>query len=157
MAFNRKMTKTDIVKDLFIKMGDHINVGSFPEGGFKHIKLSADKIGHLIDETKRCGGKVRACFDFGSVPSEEKYRDFADLLAAFEKMTGVRLSKDDFFFQTKNDHSLPNFDFVGEVSERMQMLVVRYYYAHQSGAKTFDDMLKVCDDTMHFHLFTVSD
>lgn len=96
-----------------------------------------------------------AYFNLGSVPSEKKTSEFKDLVAAFEKVTGVRLSTDDFMSKIcdETDEKIPNFNFIPTVTDSMDMLAVEYYFSFNEGADSFLDRLTVCDTGMNFHLF----
>lgn len=143
------------MKDLFISMGEKVSVRNFVDGTLRHHEMPAPEIAGLIEKTRSSGGKVQAYFDFGSVPSEKKTREFRDLLDAFEKVTGVRLSKNDFKAESDDPtgEGLPNFNFIPTVTEKMNMLAVEYYFSHNQGSDSFDAMFSVCDTGMNFHFF----
>lgn len=148
------------MKDLFISMGDRVNVRNFTDGSFAYRSVSASEVQELAQETRSGGGHVRAYFDLGPVPSEKKMREFRELVAAFEKMTGVQLSSDDFFTSEAESSSgdrMPDFNFTPTVTDAMNMLAVEYFFSLSEGAESLKDGLSVADDTMNFHFFEYMD
>lgn len=145
------------MKNLFISMGDAINVRNFVAGSLTYSEINASDVAALVEGTRSGGGRIRAYFEFGSVPSKKKQRDFRDLVAAFAKITGVQLTAADFTTEACVDgETLPNFNFVPTVTDDMNMLAVEYYFAQREGAKDLFEGLEVCDDSMNFHLFEKS-
>lgn len=145
------------MKNLFISMGDTINVRNFVAGSFTYREINASDVAALVEKTRSGGGRIRAYFEFGSVPSKKKQRDFRDLVAAFAKITGVQLTVEDFTTQTGEDcETLPNFNFIPTVTDDMSMVAVEYYFAQREGAKDIFEGFEVCDDSMNFHLFEKS-
>ena len=145
------------MKNLFISMGDTINVRNFAAGSLMYCELSASDVADLVKKTRSGGGQIVAYFEVGSVPSKKKQRDFRDLVAAFAKITGVQLTVDDFTTKASTDGEiLPNFNFIPTVTDDMSMLAVEYYFAQREGAKDFFEGLEVCNDSMNFHFFEKS-
>jgi len=143
------------MKDLFISMGESISVRNFTDGSLRYREMSAIEIAPFIQKIRENGGKVMAYFDLGSMPSEKKNREYHELLDVFEKVTGVRLSRDDFMSQDgpETGDALPNFNFIPTVTDSMSMVAVEYYFSHNEGSSSFDDMFTVCDTGMNFHFF----
>ena len=142
------------MKNLFISMGSGISVRNFTDGPLIYRKLEASDIAALVEETRAAGGEVRAYFDFGSVPSEKKKRNFRELLASFEKITGVQLTADDFTAkESPEGETLPNVNFIPTVTDDMRMLAVEYFFSVREGAEDFLERFEVSDHSMNFHLF----
>lgn len=142
------------MKSLFISMGNDISVRNFTNGPLIYRKLDASDIAALVEQTRAAGGELRAYFDFGSVPSEKKRRDFRELLTAFKAITGVHLTADDFTAkESPEGEILPNFNFIPTVTDDMRMLAVEYFFSLREGAEDFLDRFEVCDHRMYFHLF----
>lgn len=143
------------MKDLFISMGESVSVRNFVEGDVRYRQLEADEVLPLIERVRAQGGKVQGCFEFGSMPSEKKRREFHELRAAFKSMTGAALTTDDFLARAEEEEgeTLPNFNFIPAVTDEMSMLAVEYYFVQAPEAKSFDDMFSVCDTGMRFHFF----
>lgn len=143
------------MRDLFISMGEGVSVRNFRDGSLTYRELPTAEIAPLIQKVRENGGKVMAYFDFGSVPSKKKSREYHELLDAFEKVTGVRLSREDFMSRadTETGDTLPNFNFIPTVTDKMNMLAVGYYFERTQGADSFDDWFRVCDTSMSFHFF----
>ena len=142
------------MKKLFISMGDHISVRNFTDGALMYRELPASDIADLVTETRAAGGKVSACFEFGAVPSKKKKRTFHELLAAFEKVTGVQLTVEDFTVKEQPDGEVfPNFNFIPTVTDDTRMLAVEYFFSQREGAKDFLESFEVSDHSMNFHLF----
>jgi hypothetical protein len=143
------------MRDLFISMGEKISVRNFTDGSLTYREIPTAEIASLIQKTRDSGAKVMAYFEFGSMPSKKKSREFQELLAAFEKITGAHLSQDDFKAKvnTETGDVLPNFNFIPTVTEDMNMLAVGYYFERNEGADSFEDWFSVCDTSMNFHFF----
>lgn len=146
------------MRDLFISMGEDVSVRNFTDGSLTYREVPTTEIAPLIQKIRDGGGKVMAYFDFGSVPSEKKSREFRELLAAFEKVTGASLSRSDFMAKANPEtgDALPNFNFIPTVTQSTNMLSVGYYFEHKEGADSFEDWFRVCDTGMNFHLFEYS-
>ena len=67
------------MKNLFISMGDAINVRNFATGSLSYCEFNASDVADLVKKTRSGGGKIVAYFEVGSVPSKKKQRDFHDL------------------------------------------------------------------------------
>lgn len=146
------------MKNLFISMGDEISVRNFTDGQLTYRELAASDIAALVEETRTAGGEICAYFEFGSVPSEKKKRNFRELLLAFEKITGVQLTVDDFTAkESPEGETFPNFNFIPTVTGDMRMLAVEYFFSQREGAEDFLESFEVCDDSMNFHLFEKTD
>lgn len=142
------------MKNLFISMGSDISVRNFTDGPLTYRTLAASDVAALVEKTRQAGGKVRAYFEFGSVPSDKKRRNFRELVVAFQKITGVQLTTDDFMVKDGPEgESLPNFNFIATVTDGTSMLAVEYFFTQREGAKDFLESFEVSDDTMNFHLF----
>lgn len=144
------------MRDLFISMGEGVSVRNFTEGSLSYRVLPTAEVAPLIQKVRENGGKVMAYFDFGSVPSKKKSREYRELLDAFEKVTEVRLSQEDFMSgaNTETGDTFPNFNFIPTITDKMNMLAVGYYFERNEGAAdSFDDWFSVCDTSMSFHFF----
>ena len=146
------------MKNLFISMGDEISVRNFIAGPLTYCELTASDVAALVQETRKADGKVLAYFEFGSVPAEKKRRDFRELVAAFETITGVQLTAEDFTAKIRpKGETLPNFNFIPTVTDDMSMLAVEYFFTHREGAENFLDSFEVSDHSMNFHFFEKGD
>lgn len=146
------------MRDLFISVGGNVSVKNFTAGSLTYREIPAAEIAQLIQAVRDEGGKIMAYFDFGPVLSKKKSREYRELLEAFEKVTGVSLSRDDFLSQadTETGDIFPNVNFIPTVTDKMNMLAVEYYFTHTAGAESFDSMFTVCDTTMNFHSFELA-
>lgn len=146
------------MRDLFISMGEGISVRNFTDGALTYREIPTADIAPLIQNVRENGGKVMAYFEFGSMPSKKKSREFCELLVAFKKVTGASLSRSDFMAKAHSEtgDTLPNFNFIPTVTQTMNMLAVGYYFDRNDaneGADSFEDWFSVCDTGMNFHLF----
>ena len=139
-------------------MGEKISIHNFIAGPLTYSELTASDVAALVQETRKADGKVRACFEFGSVPAEKKNREFRELVAAFKTITGVQLTAEDFTAKIRPEGgTIPNFNFIPTVTNDMSMLAVEYFFIHRKEAENFLDSFEVSDDSMKFHFFEKSD